>query len=370
MTISPSKKLGSELYNWVTRSEGKKVVSGFEMAALAKMFDSESELSAMQLIEDAMGDVALDQHTPGQLSRRLTPRNTLSQEQKNNLAIALMNMKEGGYVDVPGKGPGGASQRVYMSDLFTMEYKKDGVWVDAYAAKETMMDLKDQKKSLTGARKAVNERQKEIQAEQIKNKDQGPDPQLVEESAALKAEKKDIAQKMDELNVQMEGIQQKFGSAEDVFQVVDGRVDWRNPSKIKGVQDIRFNFKESYEGVVGDMEKTLLGMANAYVRPMQLRILEMGANLAVGETALRLGLEASKPKNAVSILNTKTGKREHIKTFKGDNAIEDAKAFALSINEKMAKKGNEFESSRGCDRGGSFWDNCCHGEEGSYGKRI
>ena len=336
-TISPSKKLGSKVYNWMTHSEGRKVVSGFEMEALGRMFDSESDISAMEVIDGAMEAVALDQHTPGQLSRRLVPENTLSQEQKNNLAIALMNMRDGGYVELPANAPNGSKQKVLMNDLFTMEYKKDGVWVDAFAAKDTMADLKSQKKGLSDERKAKNKRQKEIRAEQIKNKGEALDPALAQELAAIKAEKKEIAQQISEIDGQIEGIQKEFGTAKDVFQVVDG--------KITGVQDIRFNFKDSYEGPVGDTEKTLLGMANGYVRPMQMRIMEMGANLAVGETSLRLSIESGKAKNAVSILNTKTGEREHIKTFTGplEDAIKRAGELAKSINEKMAKKGNEFE---------------------------
>ena len=181
-----------------------------------------------------------------------------------------------------------------------------------------------------------------MQGQQIARKGEA-DPAVSAEIAALKEERAAIAKQVDEINARIDEINTTFGSADDVFQVKDGRVT--------GVEDIRFNFKETYDGPIGDLEKTLLGMANGYTRPMQFRIMEIGANLAVGENALRLSIEAGKPKNSVSILDVNTQKRRHIKTFKGKNAEEKAKALEKKINEEMAAKGNDFEIAESVTEG-------------------
>ena len=346
MAISPSGKLGSEIYNWVVHSEGKKKIAGYEIDQLAKRFDDESAQSARNFISDALDEVGLDQHKPGELNIRLAPNNTLSNAQKNNIAIGFMNMSDDGYINIPESSPGGGSQRLYIKDVFTLEYKVDGKWINAWEAGDQMAVLKQQGKDLRVELGDLSKRTKEIQSLKVKesNSKTTPDANLTNEAAQLDTRRKEIAVKLDEIRAESEAIDKKFGTAESVFKVSNGR--------ITGVQDIRFNIKEAFDGPIGDVEQTVLGIANAYVRPMQFRIMEMGANLAVGEGAIRMKLNANMPKNAVTILNTETGERKHVRTFKATKGgVEKARAFTKDINERNAKSGNKFELAEAVTEG-------------------
>ena len=348
-SLSPSVKLGNELYAKVTEIAGKRTVRGYEIEALAKRLGDEDAASVDSAIRSAMEDVELSEQAGSSPSIRLLDNNQLSSEMKNKIATAML-AGDGAYIEVP-SGPNG-TQKIYLRETFDLEYKVDGEWINAWEAPDQIKALKTEQKEAKARRQQLRQEEKALiqESERVGDRVNPPRPEdlsrlritdpgelvsppdrgLMTRIGMVQSEINTINSKLKGIAEQMQDIESKFGTAEDVFKIRDG--------KVTGVQDIRFSLKDTIEGPVDQIHKTLLGIANAYVRPLQLGMMEMAANLAVGENNFRLSLEAAKPKDTVSIIDLQTGKRRAIRTFKGKSVKENerrATEFAAKIQRRV-----------------------------------
>ena len=365
--MSPSSILGEELFADVIRSQGRTEISELQMRALAKRLGVDEEaVNARIDIDKSLKEVGLDQHSAGEAVIRIAPRDTLAGRFKEAVATALF-AGEGAYVDVPDNSPSGRS-RIYINELFDIEYQTaDGRWVNATTLVDSVATHRQQIKANKARLKEIKKELDELAVDELSGK-----RAIAEEAAAQTLERSGmmptrrvpgsetepymggvsgnigdrraarvqaLEQERAILNDQntankklIKSIKDSAGSAEQVFRVVDGEV--------RGVTDIRFNFKKDIDGVIGDAEKTLLAVLNTYVRPIQSKIMSLGANLAAGAGVFRQSVEAARVKNAVSI-RTGDGTPKIVKRFKGEGAKEKAAEFAQKINEEYQAKGNK-----------------------------
>ena len=361
--MSPSSILGEDLYAEVIRGQGKAEILEFKLRALARKLGVDEDSVAAKLdIDKSLQEVGLDQHSSGESVIRISPRGTLSGRFKEAVATALF-AGEGAYVDLPDGSSTGKS-RVYINEIFDIEYKTpDGRWVNAREATDTIagytLTIKENTKRINEINKELDDmtgpsaRQavaKEAAAQVLERSGLSPSRTLPDGSAytgglgtgrlgpneaktaALTQEKRNRIEMNSKLKELIQDKKDEFGSAKNVFMVVDGEV--------KGVTDIRFNFKKDIDGIIGDAEKTLLGVLNTYVRPIQSEIMSLGANLAAGAKAYRMSVETTKIKNVVAV-RTGDGSIKIVKKFKGDDAAEKAASYAQRINEDYQSKGNK-----------------------------
>ena len=365
--MSPSSILGEELFSDVIRSQGRVEISEFQMRALAKRLGADEDaINARVDIDKSLKEVGLDQHSAGESVIKIAPRDTLAGRFKEAVATAFF-AGEGAYVDVPDNSPSGKS-RIYINELFDIEYKTpSGEFVNATTLVDTVTTYQQQIKTNTvrlnqikkelndlavdglSGRKAVAD---EAAAQTLERAGLMPTRRVPGSStepymggvagnlgdrriAKVQALEQERTALIDQNTVNkklIKLVKDTAGSPEQVFNVVDG--------KVTGVTDIRFNFKKDIGKVIGDAEKTLLGVLNTYVRPIQSKIMSLGANLAAGADVFRLSVESARLKNAVAI-RTGDGTPKIVKRFKGDNAKEKAAEFAQKVNEEYQAKGNK-----------------------------
>tara|TARA_R110001583_G_scaffold24929_4_gene90691 strand:- start:10130 stop:17314 length:7185 start_codon:yes stop_codon:yes gene_type:complete len=366
--MSPSSILGDELSADVVWSQGRIEVAEAQMRALAKRLGKDEDATKAGIdIDKSLKEVGLDQHSAGESVIRIVPRDTLSGRFKNAVATAFFG-GEGAYVDVPSNSPSGTS-RLFIKEIFDIEYQtSDGKWIKAGEATDVISAQKQIIKTAKARRDEINKELSSSAEESLARTQsfesdvvastmeaQGltpprrvpggdpytggltgdPAPSGAARVAALTQEKKTLSKTIQDATQTIKDTKEKFGSAEDVFQVVDG--------KVTGVRDIRINFKDEIIGVVGDAEKAVLGVLNAYTVPMQNKIMSLGANLAAGAKGFALGVESGRVKNVVKIQGI-AGAPEIVKIFKdADPNIAESKAaaYAKRVNEEYQAKGNK-----------------------------
>ena len=342
--LSPSAKLGQDLYMRVVEMAGKRQVRQFEVDALAARLGDEGVQDFNNAVEIAMDEVGLSQHRTGEPDIRLVENNSISAEMKNNTAIAML-AGEGAYIEVAGQG--GTKQKLYLQEMFDLEYRVDGEWINAWEATDSIAALRKEKGDLSARYKEIGLEIEQLQKESIasfKEFDR-PNPSATTKLAVLKSESDGIVLRLDEVSGEISSTINKFGDAKSVFKLDKN-------GKITGIQDIRFNFKKDIDAVMGDLEKTLLGTLNAYVRPLQLSMMEMGANLAVGEGSLRMSLTSTKPKSVVRVEDRITGEGRIVRKFpQTKEGARKAKELSEKINEDYKNSGNESDVATPVDVG-------------------
>jgi hypothetical protein len=323
--ISPSAKVTPAVYDAFLAEEGRVKNTEFEIKKMAERLGDVDEQAALSRIAAALEEVGLGDQTPGAISGKGKP-GTISAEQVHNFAMALLNSYDDASILIPSDTAGGLPQRVFLKDLFVMEYKTADGWINAMAASDEVGALRaklDATKTRIGE---IEAQQKDLRAQQVKSHSEkgAADPLLSAELEALKKEKRELSSQREADLGTIKAIKEHYGTAADVFQLVDGRVT--------GVHDIRFTFNPKYEGPIGDVAKTLLGIANSHVRPERVKFMERAANLAVGEKTFRLSVAAPRSRHSVLVKDVKTGKVETVKTFKGKGSKEKATKMADKIN--------------------------------------
>lgn len=412
--VAPSTMLGDNIHTVILDKDGRVQLTESQMRRLAsELGKDERAVDAEVKMEKALRTVGLDHHIGGDNGVALVPGNTLTGKLKEGIATAFF-AEEGAYIDVPDNSPSGSS-RIYINEIFDIEYKTaDGYWVNATEAVDKVAVLEQQISQLKAKKKEIHQQIQSIDESLVSMEQQTVDAvtgRVVADKttgqlqspidlrakgkpvteAALQAEinklegapkdisttRPDFAKRqllegqytdvllaLEERSKQLKSLKQSYGTANDVFRVENGQV--------KGVTDIRFNFKSDRKMNVppglseeqraayvqdaemptptGDAEKTVLAVLNSYVRPIQSKVMSLGANLIAGENAFKTSVETGKVKNVVTIETGKEGKVV-VKKFKGKDAAERAAEYANRINEEHISKGGSTSiASVGIDK--------------------
>lgn len=338
--ISPSTVLGERMNAELIQKQGRIEISELQMEAMAKRLgEDESALKARIGIDKAMTAAGLEHLNGGDAAVNISPRQTLTGKIKESIATAFF-ASDDAYVDIPDNSPTGSS-RIYIKDVFDIEYKTpDGEWVQARAASDLIGQKNKQIQSNKDRLKVINSQLSELDDMSISSgrTDPASVQKLILEANGLRDENLILRKEINDEKA-------RFGTAQDVFRVENG--------KITGVTDIRFNLKDTYTGVVGDAEKTALAVLNTYVQPIQNRVMELAANLAIAENAFNLSVTAPGLKNVVTIQGA-NGK-VIVKKFTGKDASRRASEYAQKINEESVSNGGSGTvASVGIDTVGAF----------------
>lgn len=412
--VAPSTMLGDNIHTVILEKDGRIQLTESQMRRLAsELGKDELAVDAEVKMEKALKTVELDHHVGGDNGVALVPGDTLTAKLKEGIATAFF-AEEGAYIDVPDSSPSGSS-RIYINEIFDIEYKTaDGYWINATEAVDKVAALEQQISQLKAKKKDIHQQIQSIDESLVSMEQQTVDAvtgRVVADKttgqlqspidlrakgkpvteAALQAEisrlegapkdisttRPDLAKRqllesqytdvllgLEEKSKQLKSLKQSYGTANDVFRVENGQV--------KGVTDIRFNFKSDRKmnvppGLseeqraayvqdaemptpIGDAEKTVLAVLNSYVRPIQSKVMSLGANLIAGENAFKTSVEVAKVKNVVTIETGKEGKVV-VKKFKGKDAAERAAEYANRINEEHISKGGSTSiASVGIDK--------------------
>ena len=321
--LSPSSKMSPDAYRALMHAEGKASVRSFDIKALTSRIKDMDAAEGVAVANEALAGVGLHESQIGSLRSLIGDWGTLTAVEINNLANALLNIRDGATILDPS-----THTMVKLSDYVTMEYQlQDGTWVDAYGSTDKVKVMRDDVKVIKEEIDTINTEKTELRdkivAAETAAQEAGSVPADV---APMKARVDELvaAEKalIDKSNAAKDSIKQEidsFGSAQDVLQMVDG--------KVTGVKAIRYNAKE---GVTGDFVDTVIGIANAFVKPTQTMVMEIMGQAAMGERNARLSIaKATHP--VVSIVDANGNIVREIAKFKNH---EEAAAFAKKINEK------------------------------------
>ena len=237
--ISPSSKVTPAVYNAFLLEEGRVKNTEFEIKKMAEKLGDMDEQAALSYISAALEEVGLAHQTPGAIGMTGKP-GTISAQQVHNFATALLNSFDDASILVPAETGVGLPQRIFLKDLFAMEYRTKDGWVNALAATDQVAALKSEIKTANARLSEIKTQQQELRSQQVKSsaKTGSPDAAVSSELNLLAQEKKSLLDKNRANFESISAVKEKFGTAADVFKLVDGQVT--------GVQDIRFSFNPKY----------------------------------------------------------------------------------------------------------------------------